>query len=124
MIDTAKEILVVGVQVPVPTIIEEVVVNHLTTEVTKITVVEVHHQVISLQTILDNSIHPHHIISLRQVVGIQMAEVDEEVSEGVEEVGGLEEVDTTTIDERISNQLMDDFVSLIFSPFFIKCVQN
>ena len=50
-----------------------------------------------------------------------MVEVDGEVSVGVEEeVGGLEEEDTTTIDKRISMRMMDDFVSLIFSPFFYK----
>ncbi len=122
----AKETLAVGVLVLVPTTIEgEVNLPVLMTEATRITVVGDHHQVISLQIILDNSIHHHHIISLHQAVGIQMAEVDEEVSEGVEVVDDLEEEDTTTINERISMRLVDDFVSLIFSPFFfIKCVQN
>jgi hypothetical protein len=121
----AKETLAVGVQVLVPTTIEGVVnLPALLKEATRITVVGDHHQVISLQTILDNSIHHHRIISLHQAVGIQKAEVDGEVSGGVEVVGDLEEEDTTTIDERISMRLMDDFVSLIFSPFFIKCVQN
>lgn len=49
-----------------------------------------------------------------------MAEVDGEDSEGVEVVGGPEEEDTTTIDKIISMRLMDNFVSLIFSPFFYK----
>ena len=48
-----------------------------------------------------------------------MVEVDGEDSEGVEVVGGPEEEDTTTIDKIISMRLMDNFVSLIFSPFFL-----
>ncbi len=60
-----------GVLVLVPTTIEEVVnLPVFMTEATRITVVGDHHQVISLQTIVNNSIHHHRIIGLHQAVWI------------------------------------------------------